>query len=151
MNDEIKILLEFNESDFTTPYQFELFHYWDTLKQGRLMPARSDIKVEDLKKYLPTLMLLDFDKEKETFYIRLLGTACVKYYGELTGKVMNDYEQHSEAVKRLLWSVHHKKPYYGIKNLANINKNYISTSFIVLPLSEDGENVDKLLVSHHFY
>ncbi|MCP5382466.1 MAG: PAS domain-containing protein [Kordiimonadaceae bacterium] len=105
MDDEIKLLFEFNENDFTAQHQIELYQYWDKLKQGRIIPARSDIKVEDLKKNLPSLMLLDFNREKETFTFRLIGTACVKFYGELTGKVMNDYEEHSQAVKRLLWCV----------------------------------------------
>tara|TARA_R110002096_G_scaffold435828_1_gene663731 strand:+ start:39466 stop:39642 length:177 start_codon:yes stop_codon:yes gene_type:complete len=50
----------------------------------------------------------------------------------------------------LMWTIENKKPYYVLKNLDNIDKKYVRTSFIVLLLSENGIDVDKVLVSHHF-
>ncbi len=152
MDDEdIKLFLKFNDDDFTAPHQLTLYKYWTELKEGRLMPSRSDIDIFELKDYLPSIMLIDFDKSDEAFIFRLIGTACVNLYGEHTGEKMNDLKPHQKAVKRLLWCVKNRKPYYAIKNLGNINKNYVSTSFVVLPLSDDGENVNKIIVSHDFF
>ncbi|MBT5187234.1 MAG: PAS domain-containing protein [Kordiimonadaceae bacterium] len=151
MDEDVKILESFEEQDFTAPFQFELYNYWCNAKGDRNLPARSDIKIEELAAYLSSLILLDYNPKNSSFIARVIGTSCVKVYGEMTNESMNDYEEHKPAAKRLLWCIENKKPYYAVKNLANINKDYIKTSFIVLPLSEDGENVNKILVSHHFY
>lgn len=151
MVENVKLFLEFSEQDFTTPYQLDLYHYWMKIKGGRLMPARADINVVDLKHILPTLMVLEYIDEEETFLFKLMGTTCVKYYGEKTGKTMNMFEEYRDAEKRLLRMVTEKEPYYVVGTLGHINKNYIHTSFIVLPLSDDNFNVNKVLVSHHFY
>ena len=151
MNENTKLLLNFNDDDFTSPLQLELYNYWLKVKGDRSMPARRDIHVHELKGMLPTLMMLDFNSVEKSIIFRLIGTECTKVYGEHTGRVLNLYPEHREAVKRLMWCVDNKKPNYGIKNLGNINKEYVKTSCIVLPLSDDGENVNKILVGHHFY
>ena len=151
MNENTKLFLSFSDDDFTDPLQFELYNYWLKVKGDRAMPARRDIHVHELKHMLPTLMMLDFNVVEKSIMFRLIGTECTNIYGEHTGKVMNLYPEHKEAVKRLMWCVENKKPYYVIKNLGNINKEYVNTSFIILPLADDGENVNKILVGHHFY
>lgn len=151
MVENVNLFLEFSEQDFTVPYQLELYQYWRKVKGDRLMPSRADISIPDLKHMLPTLMLLEYLKAENTFLFKLIGTKCVKYYGEKTGKTMNMFEEYKEAQKRLLRLVREKEPYYVVGTLNNINKNYINTSFIVLPLSDDNFNVNKILVSHHFY
>ncbi|MDG1997455.1 MAG: PAS domain-containing protein [Emcibacteraceae bacterium] len=151
MNDDAKLFTQITDDIFTAPYQRELYKYWFDLKKQRSMPARADIKVENFKSFLPNLMVIDvFNKGKE-FKVRLFGTKCVSIYGELTGKIMNNFGEFDGATTRLLLGVQDKKPYYVIKNLNNIHKNYINTSFIVLPLSKDGETVNQFLVAHHFY
>ena len=151
MDDSAEVFTEITDDIFTAPYQLELYNYWLDVKKKRNMPARSDIRIEQLKSYLPSIMLIDVCDNGEVFKVRLFGTRCVSVYGELTGKIMNEYEELENAVQRLLLSVKGKKPYYTIKNLNNIHKAYINTSFIVLPLSQDDETVNQLLVSHHFY
>lgn len=151
MNNNTKLLLDFTDRDFTAPHQLELYNYWLSLRNGRKMPSRSDIQIEQLKGYLPSIMLFDFDNNNDAFIFRLIGTYCVDLYGEQTGKSVNDFAEHEPAIERLLWCVQNQKPYYAIKNLGNIDKKYINTSFIVLPLSEDDKNVNKILASHHFY
>lgn len=151
MGENTKIIVDFTDADFTAPYQLELYNYWLTAKGGRLMPSRADISISDLSHYLSSIMLLDYHEENNLIVFRVIGTSCVKLYGEITNKTMNEFKEHEKAVDRILWCVENKKPYYAIKNLANINKDFVKTSFIVLPLSDDGENVNKILVSHHFY
>ena len=151
MNKNMKFITEFSDDDFTAPHQFELYNYWLKLKQGSNLPARSDIDIIKLKHMLPSLMLFDYESDSEALIFRLIGTACVAIYGEKTGKDIGSFQELSNGEKRLLWSVYNKKPYYGVKKLSNIDKDYLHNSFIVLPLSDDGETVNKLLVSHHFY
>lgn len=150
MNEDLTLLTDFTEQDFTAPYQKELYQYWLFLKGDRQMPARSDLDITLMKGYLPSLMLLDYEDNDQSFTFRLIGTDCVNLYGEQTGKKMNDLPLHVAAVDRLMWTINNKKPYFAKKNLDNIDKKYVRTSFIVLPLSENGIDVDKVLVSHHF-
>lgn len=151
MNDDPTVYTEITDDIFTAPYQLELYNYWLGVKKQRNMPARSDINIEHLKKYLSTIMIIDVCNNGEVFKVRLFGTKCVSVYGEFTGRTMNDFEEFDNAVQRLVWGVQYKKPSYTIKNLGNIHKEFINTSFIVLPLSNDGETVSQFIVSHHFY
>ena len=150
MDEDLTLLIDFTEEDFTAPFQKELYRYWLSLKGERQMPARSDLNIEHMKDFLPSLMLFDYENGDQSFRFRLIGTACVNLYGQQTGKKMNDLPVHAAAVKRLMWAVENEKPYYVLKNLDNIDKKYVRTSFIVLPLSENGIDVDKVLVSQHF-
>lgn len=150
MSDNPTVYTEITEDIFTAPYQWELYNYWLEAKKDRSMPARADIDIEKLKSYLSTIMLIDVCDEGTVFKVRLFGTKCVSVYGEFTGRIMNDFEEFDNAVQRLVWGVHHKEPYYTTKNLGNIHKEYINTSFIVLPLSNDGATVTQFLVSHDF-
>ena len=57
-----------------------LFHYWHGKRQGRAMPARSDIDPIEMKRWLGNLLLVEFPPDPMQYRIRLDGVNLVQFY-----------------------------------------------------------------------
>ena len=113
------------------------------------MASRSDINPADIVKILP--MIIIFDKVDNDYVVRLMGTRCADILGELTGVKLNSTAPGQEAIERFDWCVNNKKPYYHIKPLDKFNKKHLNSSAIVMPLSDNDNDVNKIILAHHFY
>lgn len=113
------------------------------------MPARSDIHPADIVKILPHLILIE--KDGDDFVVRLMGTRCANVLGESTGKSLKSSAESMEAIDRFKWSVKNKRPYFHIKPLDKFNKKHVSSSAVVMPLSENNKDVNMFVLVHHFY
>lgn len=138
-------------SDEVRGHVLELGHaYWKSkLHDGRL-PARRDIDPLDVPLLLPQIILLDVSREPWDFRFRLIGTNVVYHLSEdWTGKWFSEIA-HMSAPSRIFnncvdvaangHALRSQTPYVGP------HANYISAEDIILPLADDGVNVDKLLV-----
>jgi hypothetical protein len=129
--------------------QQELYAYWASLKDGRRLPARASIRPEDLKRFLPTISLIDVHAQSGDYRLRLAGTGLFNIYGrEITGRTLGeafsppiaDYWR-SELVK----VVEDRVPVVGLHNLAWRGTAHLSMLWMRLPLASNGEDVDMIL------
>lgn len=123
--------------------------YWDELRAGRLAPARSEVEPEPLKRMLDRLMIVEVQAPSPQHYrFRLVGSRLYELYGgELTGQTLDQVRpasfsnllqrDYAEAVARraptlwLLAAQRHERPF--------------AVGCLVLPLSNDGRAIDRLL------
>lgn len=151
MSHDTSFIVDFSHDDFTIKYQHVFYDYWLKVRGDRLMPCRNDISPHDIVPILPMIMMFDYDKECDDFTIRLSGTSCSEMIGEYKGQKLTSLEFYDEVADRLRWCVKNKKPYYLKSTLETINKKHINYSSIVLPLSEDGKNVNIIILAIHFF
>lgn len=131
------------------------FAYWESkIVDGRI-PARSDIEPLDIPELLPQIILLDVDQEPWNFRFRLIGTNVVYHLTEdWTGSWFSEIGHMAPPssiftacveVASSLQPLRNQTPYVGP------HSNFISSDDIILPLSDDGETVDKLLVFVEYF
>lgn len=151
MSDSSFFIADFSDGDFTAKYQQDLYDYWLKVKGERTMPARRDISPHDFVPILPMIMMFDYIPREDDFKIRLMGTGCTALVGDIKDEKVTSLKFYSGAADRLKWCVEHKKPYYLKPILKKSDISHVNYSSIVLPLSEDGKNVNMIILANHFY
>lgn len=131
MNDRIKALLDL----------------WNAKRAGRAFPARADFTMGDLLPWLGHLMLLDVVEGGNDFRFVLYGTALVEIFGfDLTGRLVS--ESHPQIGPKSLEEYRRvfetRAPDY-VARRSPANREYVSITKIALPLSSDGQTIDKIL------
>jgi len=132
-----------------TQGQRELYDYWQQTAGARRMPARSDINPFSVPKLLPCIGLIDLTEGLAEARFRLAGTRLRDVYGEeITGKRIDrvfagacaDYwhEIHARVAEEGL-------PLHGVVRGPAQGRDHIVLSWLRLPLSQDGAQVDRIL------
>jgi hypothetical protein len=123
--------------------------YWQQKCAGRAMPSRADIDPGELRRFLPHITLVDVVDDPRRFVYRLVGTAEVELRGfDPTGKSVGDGYFASSA-DAALW--HYEKarstraPHYVAEPFQVVDR-FIGEEDLFLPLSNDGVNVNMILV-----
>lgn len=122
--------------------------YWRAKRGDRVFPSRADIDPLEFRRELPRVMMVDVSTNPLEFRYRVAGTGLFAMHGEeLTGKLARALEppefgalihrHYAEAVER-------RAP---ILHLIELTVNYLATSYarIILPLSSDGNVIDRLI------
>jgi hypothetical protein len=124
--------------------------YWNSKLRGDAIPARRDIEPLDIPELLPQVILLDVARDPWNFRFRLIGTNVVYHLSQdWTGtwlreighmappsRIFNAYVEVAASGKPL----RSQTPYVGP------HQNFITAEDIILPLADDGQTVDMLLV-----
>lgn len=129
--------------------------YWESkIVDGRI-PARRDIEPLDIPELLPQIILLDVSRDPWNFRFRLIGTNVVYHLSEdWTGSWFSQIG-HMAAPSRIFTAcvnvassgnpLRNQIPYIGP------HSNFISSEDLILPLSDDGATIDKLLVFVEYF
>jgi hypothetical protein len=136
-------------AQLVTQGQREFYDFWLEAAGSRQMPARSDIDPFKVPKLLPSIGLIDVADGLDEAKFRLAGTRLFDVYGEeITGKRVDrvfagtcaDYWRrvHGAVVKR-------HAPRHGVVRGPAAGRDHILLFWLRLPLSEDGESVDRIL------
>jgi len=132
-----------------------LVEYWRTKKGARLMPARSDIDPSELKPFLPRISLIDVVPDERRFVYRLVGTEEVALRGyDPTGKSLSEgyFGPNPElAFAHYGYVVEHNAPYCYRGDFEVPDGAIENEDVIFLPLSEDGEHVNMILLFYVDY
>jgi hypothetical protein len=129
--------------------QRQLYDYWRSCAETRQMPARGDLDPTSMRSYLPYICLIDIHDGLTNAIVRLAGTRLRDVYGfELTGKCLGDLEWgekagYWQAVYRRI--VNKAAPLQGAIQGPICNREHITLFWLRLPLSDDGERVNKIL------
>jgi hypothetical protein len=128
----------------------ELFTYWNMLRNGGALPGRRHLDPEGFKRLLPTISLIEVAHHGQLDYrIRLAGTGLYGVYGrEITGQRLDEVYNTAAADywrAELAKVVRDRRPAVGVHNLAWRGASHLSTVWLRLPLSANGEEVDMIL------
>ena len=115
------------------------------------MPARDDIDPTEMApKWLPGICLVDVVADERRYVYRLVGTEEVAVRGEdPTGKPVGEYLFGTSAEDALSCYdsvVEHRAPLLDATPFKAATGRYVTEETIFLPLSNDGINVNKILV-----
>jgi len=126
--------------------------YWSAKRCGRFAPARGDIDPTEITAILPRILLADVTRDLQGeigFRYRLSGTGIGQVHGfELTGKAPLDLKppQYGRLVEsHYREAVEQRRPLVHLIALQT-DKKARSYARIVLPLSDDGETVNMLMI-----
>lgn len=137
------------------PILVRLFEYWDGKRAGRLMPSRADIDPTELRALVLNVMLYDVVEPGRLYRIRLVGQAIVDFVGaNNTGKMAGDGMPPGAArsmVEILNSVVTRRAPRFRVGSAYwHRAKAHRRFEACFLPLSSDGETVDKILAGNVF-
>lgn len=124
-----------------------LLALWDQRRAGRVMPARRELSVEDLKPWLGHLILLDVLEDGADFRYRLYGSRLVDRFGaDWTGITVSLLPPAGRAAVlaeyRSAWQS--RRPRL-IRDNRIVGQEECRFAELVLPLSDDGANANMLL------
>lgn len=129
----------------------QTLRYWNMRRGDRAMPSRADIDPRDIPYLLSRLMIVDRGADGTHAFIRLAGTRVVeKFSFDPTGRDLYDRPDMESLCVLCRSTATCAAPLYIEGELAWSAIVHRPYGAICLPLSENGINVDKLLISFHF-
>jgi hypothetical protein len=127
-----------------------LLQYWNSKRGDRAMPRRGDIDPAELRRFLPSLMIVDVVADDRRYVYRLVGTREVEARGgDPTGRPVGEAYMGSKREKVLGHYDRVAASGAPLIDTATVvtNKNRLDDSQVIfLPLSEDGRTVSQILV-----
>ncbi len=127
-----------------------LHRYWMGRCRGRVMPARGDFDVVDMKPWLGNLNLVDVERNPLSFRYRVFGTNVADLLRkELTGHSIEDNPPSVVEAVRISYErvVETRAPFYQRIDFIAINACF-RFHRLLLPLSDDDEAVTQVLVGN---
>jgi len=122
--------------------------YWQQKRGARLAPRRADIDPIEIATLLPRVMLVDVSTDPLDFRFRLAGTGIFKIHGaELTNKRALDLEPPAYAalIHRLYCDALTRRAPMAHRLLIECSTRRSAYMRITLPLSEDGQAINRLM------
>jgi hypothetical protein len=126
----------------------QAFDYWQAKRGGRLAPSRADIDPIEIAPLLPRVMLVDVSADPVDFRFRLAGTGIFRIHGaELTNKRALELEPPAYAalIHRLYCEALTRRAPIAHRLLIECETRRSAYMRIMLPLSEDGAAINRLL------
>jgi hypothetical protein len=136
--------------DIAHPKLRLLHEYWDRKRAGRKMPARADLDPLDMTFVIGNIILVDvLDEMPPRFRIRLHGTNLTQRVGyELTGKMLDELpitEFRTLAQQSFARVANTGEATHGKRDRI-IDGRFARYETVIMPLSDDGVRVDRLIV-----
>ena len=137
--------------DATDQWQVRgILDYWLSIHPKDRLPSRQDMDPISIPKLLPYIVMTDVESDPFRLKFRLLGTVISNAFAKnLTGlyfeEAFENY-QDSEGYQQRKLVAETKEPlhFFG-KGKLRYNLDFTSIEWVLLPLSDDGENVDIIL------
>lgn len=130
-----------------------LYDYWDAKRGARPMPSRADLDPVDLKSVLPKLILIDVVPDSRRYVYRLVGTQEVEMRGaDPTGKsVAEAYyaESAGDTARYLDHIARTRRPHLYRGTYQPLRTRTQHEDVLFLPLSQDGETVNMIMILSH--
>lgn len=137
-------------SDLIHPVLRRLHAYWDEKRAGRIGPTRAEIDPVEFRYAVGWVNLFDVSQGADNFVIRVLGGQTERVLdlgtGFRTAADVQDPEFHAIAHRDLCWVVENRKPLRSFHDLTTQRRRYRFEG-VMLPLSDDGQTVNMLLVA----
>ncbi|TQV80846.1 PAS domain-containing protein [Denitrobaculum tricleocarpae] len=128
-----------------------LYDYWVSKSRGGRLPSRAQIDPLDVPELLPIIFLVDvaWSRGEPDFRFRLVGSKITEIVGsDPTGRNFSSfYDDANLAPMTELYSrvARHGEPFVNNSSAPFSDKDFVKLARLLLPLSEDGEQVDMIL------
>ena len=131
-----------------------LFDYWESRRGGRRYPARRDLDPVEFSFALGNVTLIEVEYEPLRFRFRLMGSLQAQRVGrDLTGKLVDELPQ--SAYRDLLLKAYREAIETGQPNTTTyeqvIEGKARQFEVLRLPLAEDGQTINMLLLCPMFF
>lgn len=128
------------------------YNYWLSKHENDNLPSRADIKPHEIKKHLDHIVIMDVfrDQGKFSLRVRLIGTHVVNFYGEITGKDINEIRNQKAASRIYHMSglaITQNAPQLSITPAFAPDRQYLEAFAIYLPLYDNEGAIEKILVA----
>jgi len=131
------------------PQTRAFFAYWDSKRQGRVMPARRDLDPIEMKAWLPGIQLIDVFEDPRRLVYRLVGQVEVEMRGfnHAGHEVAEAYFAVSKEDALLNYNlvIDDQTMVYDWARYATNGGFQVSQETIFLPLSDDGQCVNMVI------
>lgn len=127
---------------------------WQRRRGSRRAPARADFDLPDLKSVVSRLLIIEVMRDPLDYVYRFAGGETYRIHGrELTGRSIRQLA--NEAWRRFLLSDLEElcatwEPQFVRLDFTNQDGNPRSYHVLRLPLSDDGQTVNKIMVMQNF-
>ena len=143
------------DDPLSVPLLRDCHDYWLHLKAGAILPSRQQFKPGDLPQHLPHITLIEVIDHGEDFLYRLIGTKIdeamgVNYTGMLLSEIPNKDSRTLRFTNYRL-CVKERKPVYTAGSLTYYDKDFRHYQTLLMPFSDDGENVDIIFTVHYIF
>ncbi len=139
----------YNANDVVLPSKpAKILRYWNDLRGDAFAPTWGVFKIDELPVgMIPWSMIVDVEQPSGNLVYRFWGTARVRYHGEdLTGMSVVDAQDSSITtilLEEYKMVTENCMPLYIKTECENLG-NKLDFEFLRLPLSSDGQTVDKI-------
>jgi hypothetical protein len=127
-----------------------LYEYWDSLRQGRKIPARRDIDPVAIFPLLPNIHLSDWFTNPERVRYRLAGTELVASIGrEISNRWLAEFHTDPNDLAETL-SLYRKvaavaEPVFGSTIATNLRVGVDHFEWVLCPLSDNDTEVTSFI------
>jgi hypothetical protein len=138
------------------PLTAEIYHYWERKRASRHLPARVDIDPAEIRRHLPGIMIVQVVADERRYVYRLVGTREATARGEdPTGKTVAEHffgSSRERALGNYDYVVSSRSYMFDNEDFFAPNGKLCREEVLFLPLANDGENVDQIVVyTYHFW
>jgi len=129
------------------PRLIALLRYWESKRQGRLMPARADIDVAELRPWLGEIHLIAVQRDPLNFIYRVYGTNVAPPRDrDMTGRSVDEFPA---ALRDLIKPAYieildTRQPLYRTHTYQTQDR-FIRRERLILPLSDNGADVNMIM------
>lgn len=132
----------------------DLYAYWQTMRGDRRIPPRSAFDPVQVPRLLPNLILLDVEPETRRLIVRVLGTRVASIYGrDYTGQYLDEIyfgPNNTSVLDDYGTCAQDGIPVLRERNFRNVRDVVYRMERLILPFSDDGQVVNKLISGLHF-
>lgn len=129
----------------------QVFRYWNRVRAARVMPSPSEIDFLELRPWLPGIVMIEVTgEEKRELIYRVVGERSIRLRGyDPTGMTVAK-AAFGRSVAHVLANygvvIDLRIPLYGWNEGEGADGNRVGSGTLLLPLSNDGQRVDWVLV-----
>lgn len=131
----------------------EIYDFWETAHGGKKFPKQSDLDLMSIPKLVPSCFILDV-VEPCQFRYRFVGTAIDGHIGEpLTGHMIHDVRKGKllETLTEFFGTtLETGRAGFATTQMPTDTRDHMLYHRLSLPLSDNGETVDKIFGCHFF-
>lgn len=126
----------------------DFYRYWLSKGQGHL-PRRSDMRIDEMARFLPNLAFVTPHHDPDDFYFRLMGSELVlKSRQDRTGQFFSEIgsmDRTSTFWRRYAWVRDNGRPLFSAVEYVGGDSSIRYCEDLILPLSECGDTTDNIV------
>lgn len=133
-----------------SPRVASFYRYWDGKRNGRSMPSRANLDPIEMKEWLPGITLVDVFHNPRKLVYRLVGAKMIELRGRnVTGMTVEEGfigSSLADVLENYRLAIEEKTLVYDWDPLPSPDGWLREPEGLLLPLSSDGETVDKIII-----